>query len=330
METEIAHLLGVPEQIVTGQSSHPVIKLIQDAVVVAFWLTHVQTDTHCPPVLPRHIIHQLAADMEHFPTFGDLLQRQDQIRTEWDAFQRRQPDHPTVRAMAAAGIDYMDTGYAVFSLCLPATCCYRSPGGNPIQSNELLALWHRRRALPRSIAEVVVERGLFLQGWLGSSTLTGRGGLLHHVYLQHGPSAGLSFLDALQRLTTCASLYAYCNSVGLDDCVLRPQACDTARRIIERRVDEMQEHTLQEKQHPRPKLPYRVEEREQIISKLIGVRSESERFVVGEALRPRVRRRRPDHHTIMTETNQIAILSMLGTKGSVSNLVSTVSLPPAP
>lgn len=36
VEVEVAQLMGVSEQIVTGQSSHPVVKLIQDAVVVAF------------------------------------------------------------------------------------------------------------------------------------------------------------------------------------------------------------------------------------------------------------------------------------------------------
>ena len=59
-----------------------------------------------------------------------------------------------------------------------------------------------------------------------------------------------------------------------------------------------------------------------MVGRLIGVRAESEGFVVDCALRPR--RRRTTGKVLgsaMTETNAIAVLSMLGTKGSVSNLV---------
>ena len=66
VQTEVAQLMSVPEQIITGQASSPVIKLtppplssdeewecdtIQDAVVVTFWLTQLQPGSHCPPVL---------------------------------------------------------------------------------------------------------------------------------------------------------------------------------------------------------------------------------------------------------------------------------------
>lgn len=37
------------------------------------------------------------------------------------------------------------------------------------------------------------------QGWLNSSLLTGKGGLLHHIYLNHGTQAGLVFLGQGHR-----------------------------------------------------------------------------------------------------------------------------------
>lgn len=152
---------------------------------------------------------------------------------------------------------------------------------------------------------------------------------IHHVYLQHGPSAGLAFLDCLQRLTTSVSLHAgYNHSVGLDDCILGPVESLVARRIIEDRV-EAAITTGAPPSEETSGVPYRMQEREQTLGHLITVRAESEAYVVDRVLRPRHRRfaaacdpeaaaLRP---STMMDTNQIAILGMLGTKGSVSNLV---------
>ena len=99
VSTEVSTLMGVPEQIVTGQCSAPVIKLIQvqvrfrrgsalarDAVVVAFWLTDLQKGTHCPIDLGRAVFDQIAADMNHVNDFGDLIIRQRQIQDDWNRF----------------------------------------------------------------------------------------------------------------------------------------------------------------------------------------------------------------------------------------------------
>lgn len=139
-------------------------------------LTHLQPETHCPQVLPRAMVEQLAADMDHFVLFGDLLKRMAQVRAEWDTFRLDHPENPTVRALAAAGVDYDRTGFFILSLCLPAGCCYRHAGA---VNNRLARLWHRRRAIPANTGEVIVEHGIFVQGWLTSAILTGRGGLLH-------------------------------------------------------------------------------------------------------------------------------------------------------
>ena len=53
--SELQNLMAVSEQVVTGQSGSPVVRLIQDAVVVVFWLTHLQPESHCPVELPRSI-----------------------------------------------------------------------------------------------------------------------------------------------------------------------------------------------------------------------------------------------------------------------------------
>ena len=92
----------------------------------------------------------------------------------------------------------------------------------------------------------------------------------------------------------------------------------TARQIMTRRVDAFpvppREPTAVRQE------PYCVMETEQVVNQLVTLRSESEQYIVEQALRPR-RRTLPEGDSAMTDTNAIAVLSMLGTKGSVSNLV---------
>ena len=328
VEAELEGLLGVPEQIVTGQSSAPVVRLIQDAVVVAFWLTDPQRATHGPLCLAQGgVFEQLASDMQHFPTFGDLLRRRAEIAREWDAFRTAQPDHPTVRALTAAGLDYNRTGHALLSLCLPSGCTFLGPTDAAAAGpgGRLAAAWHRGRHLPRSSARVEVRRGLYLQGWLNSSVLTGKGGLLLHIYLYHGPRAGLALIDGLQRLTTSASLYRYNQSVGLDDCLLPDDVRLTARQLLGSEVDTA---LARSRSAESTDAPYRMEERENIVNRLIGARARSEAFLVDRVMRPR-RAQRGEGSTDLTDTNSIGVLSMLGTKGSVSNLVPAAP-PPLP
>jgi hypothetical protein len=134
--------------------------------------------------------------------------------------------------MAAAGVDYMRTGYAILSLsrcsrrsssiellsvCLPARCVFR---GRMPATERLVGLYRRARHLPGRTVPVDVQHGLFLGGLVTSDALTGSHGLLNHIYQHHGPGEGVRFLSRIQRLTTCVSLYAYNPSVGLDDCLL--------------------------------------------------------------------------------------------------------------
>ena len=126
MQSEVDGLLGIAQQIVTGQSSLPVICLIQDAVGVPFWLSTLQPQTMCPHVLGRRKVQQLAADLPLPGAFGDLLERWSSIQSKWNTFRAHQASHPMVCAMAAAGVDYMATGYALLSLCLPSNCFFET------------------------------------------------------------------------------------------------------------------------------------------------------------------------------------------------------------
>jgi hypothetical protein len=194
-------------------------------------LTQTDPRTLCPLAMPRSTFSQIAADID-----VDLHARLAQIRGAWDRFRSTAAGaaHPTVRAMAAADVDYGTTGFCLFSLCLPAACDFR---GREPATNHLVTIYRRSRGLPGTAVRVDVRDGLFLGGFLTADVLTGSRGLLNHVYQSHGPQAGLKFLSRIQRLTTCVSLYGCCPSVGLDDCLLGAAQQRAARAIVADRVE---------------------------------------------------------------------------------------------
>lgn len=136
--SELQHLVAVSEQVVTGQNGAPVVRLIQDAVAVAFWLGHVQPETHCPRPLTRAAHAQLVADLSAEGGLADLAARWARVRVE-------RADHPTVRSCAAAGVDFLTTGLAVLSLCLPPTCRFL---GRAPATNHLVDVYRVGRRLP--------------------------------------------------------------------------------------------------------------------------------------------------------------------------------------
>ena len=316
--SELSHLLSVPEQIVTGQSGSPVVRPIQDAIAAAHWLTQLDPRTHCPAELPRQTFEQIAADID-----VDLHFRLAGIRSAWDRMRRERPDHPLVRAAAAAGVDYMRTGYCLFSLCLPAECFFR---GREPATARLVTMYRLARRLPPWVVAVDVHRGLFLGGILTSDTLGGSRGLLNHVYQMHGPAEGTRFLSRIQRLTTSVSLYGYCPSVGLDDCFLPVSITAAARAIFADRVERFR-NGGNATDAAFMDAPYRVDGGNQAdaeVGRLVDQLAESEAAVTRFTLGCRIDARAGSDHWTPTSSarlNQIALFCMLGTKGSVSNLM---------
>ena len=167
----------MPEQVVTGQSGTPVVRLIQDAVVVAFWLSHLQPETHCPLQLSRAVFEQIATDIDVPSVFARL----EQIRNRW--LYEIPADHPMKRAMSAAKVDYMRTGFAILSLCLPSSCQF---AGRMPASETLVSLYRRQRRLPPKSVCIDVQRGLYLGGIITADTLTGSKGLLNYTWNMTG------------------------------------------------------------------------------------------------------------------------------------------------
>lgn len=155
----------------------------------------------------------------------------------------------------------------------------------------LVGMYCRSRSLPLRHVAVEVRDGLFLAGFMTSDVLTGVRGLLNHIYQNHGKDAGMFFLSAVQRLTTTTSLYGYCPSVGLDDCLFPTGVRTGAHALMERAV-EAHRSTCQTSPAGTA-LPYRVDDEDSedaIISRLTSLRAASETLVARYALAPRRRR----------------------------------------
>ena len=93
--------------------------------------------------LTRAEFEQLSVDLGHFETFGAFLLRRRSVQDAWDRLRATEPEHPTVRAFAAAGEDFCSSGYALLSLCLPEGSCYHTTG--VAANNRLIAQWYRSR-----------------------------------------------------------------------------------------------------------------------------------------------------------------------------------------
>lgn len=115
--------------------------------------------------------------------------------------------------------------------------------------------------------------------------------------------------------------------MGLDDCLLPRHVETAAAQVFAANVQrwcEQPHHRTGDQQQAvggEDPMPYRVDDSHDVMSRLIALRSDSERLVVRACLGERSGR----EDSAMARTNQISVLCMLGTKGSVSNLVAVAS-----
>ena len=113
------------------------------------------------------------------------------------------------------------------------------------------------------------------------------------------------------------SLYGYCTSVGLDDCLLPATVRSTSRTIISDAVTKYHQAVAARADQP---LPYHLNDEHLVdaeVSRLVQLRSESETFVTHHVLGQRTSQRHLASAASPLRCNQVALLAMLGTKGSV-------------
>lgn len=278
---ELEGFMGVHHQVVTGQASKPVIAPIQDAVLAWFWVTQLPEAE-----LGRSVFQQMACNIM-FQHQDDLLPRLDHLKRQWERFCYTNPTHPSVYLL---GERWLTTGMALFSLCLPKDCYNLRASCKDV----LYGQFSRQKAANQFARSTILEihNGMLLCGPVTSSTLGGKGGVLHHITLHHGQKAALCFVSNVQRMAAMLTLYRFSHSIGLFDCIL-PDALHTQTiRLVKHNALRISASSS--------------------INDRIAVRGEAEMILIKWITK---------NKTHLSLYNQMSLPCMLGTKGSVSNLI---------
>lgn len=117
--SELSNVMDISRQLVSGQASKPVVKLIHDSIVTAFWLTR-HDKRGIPVILERSIWQQLVAGLPM--SFGDTLLRISQMENDFERLKRHMIPMSTVCSMTWE--EYRYTGLALLSLLLPPNMCF--------------------------------------------------------------------------------------------------------------------------------------------------------------------------------------------------------------
>ena len=304
-ECEVWDLMGIHKQIVTAQSSRPVVKLIHDSVVAMFWLTNVDKQ-NMPRTFDKSTWQQIACQ-SHL-SFAEILARKS--RNE-DVFLQYAIANCNLQnmQMLSTGAPALWTlsGWALLSLFLPEhlSCC--------ITGGTQLALYRDVNKRHRS-EKLIIHRGIVVNGTLDSRSLSGKNGLLHTIFRYYGATVGCQFISNVQSISAYLTMIRYNCSVGVDDCITPLYLKKTVDTKIDTAINRGVNlcHTF-------GGVVYAFLQTPSVLDVLLDVKRGHER----EILQSMVLQRGIDAHDTTT-CNQIALLTLLGTKGSISNIMQTV------
>lgn len=299
---EVDGLLGIQHQIVTGQSSRPVVRLIHDAVVGCFWLTC--SEPTGLRVLHSHMWNQVAANS--FLTVGEISSRRARNLLEW---QKYVAEHVALHGTVPFGAaEWPKSGLALLSLFLPESMEYLAP-----QISSTMQLLHRYH--PTTVGRLQVRNGIVVKGVCDSTTLNGRDGIIRHIHKYHGSSQACDFLSNIQVVTAYLTYVGFNNSIGMDDCRLPRHLEQWCHQSV---IATAQASLYEAERMHHVESPYI--QHQPLFEALLQVRRKCEPVILRWALR------RPPSAVVSMSThlNQFALLTVLGTKGSMSNMMQTV------
>jgi DNA-directed RNA polymerase beta' subunit len=302
---EVSGLLGIDRQIVTGQSSRPVVRLIHDAVVGCFWLTCCEwTGLR---TFDKYMWNQIAASS--FMSPGEISHRMAHNRRCWQEYTT---EYAEQHGCLPNGSDnWHRSGLALLSLFIPESMEYQAPALG--QTLELLHRYH-----PSIIRRLQIKRGIVVEGVCDSATLNGRDGIVRHAFKYHGRTSACAFLSNIQVVTAYLTYIGYNNSIGIDDCRLPPRLDQECKKS----VMAMATSSLREADRlHHAESPYI--EHQPLFEALLQVRRGCEAAILQWALR-RSPKSAPNPDPLSVRLNQFALLTVLGTKGSISNMMQTV------
>ena len=202
--SELKHLLMLEQQIVTGQSSRPVVRVIQDAIVGFFWLLTKQFE-------PGEFMH-LACMIEY--EFGVLLMRLKQNKDQYYKYVVQHNSDSRVSMFGLSGVPWEYSGLALLSLLVPSSFSFVGSATPDVLRTYVC---RRARILPLPLK---CDGGVWIGGVGDAATLNGKSGIIHELMLYHGNKASLFFITGVQRLTGNLSRVGYSSSIGITDCTI--------------------------------------------------------------------------------------------------------------
>jgi DNA-directed RNA polymerase beta' subunit len=300
---ELRHIMALEKQIVTAQGSKPVVKLIHDSVVTAYYLTRkVGHRTYKRPYcLPRQKWQQLCASLPL--SIGDIVTRTAELQRSYEYLCVTEPSCYAVAAMTWE--EYRYSGMALISMLLPVSMYFHQKS----EHTTLMGIYLQRNRVPKDQQFVHIFRGLLYGGVLDTSLLNGKHSILHHLFINHGSKAAGHFLTCMQILTANATMTLYSLSINLDDCRL-PQKflveCNVARKLaIQQALSDEQGETIRTAHLQSVTL---------FLDKLISIQRVNEERIVRMLSANRASDEMPNH---------MLLLTILGSKGSISNIIQT-------
>lgn len=166
---------------------------------------------------PNHLFRLCMSEIDNlvchlFPLFvqstsatADAISRKQHVAKRWTKFANANPLHPTVRYVLDNNVEFITTGYGIFSLLLPENCVY-----------------DHTTARDDPLSRVHVHEGLLVYGIIDNSMIGSSGnGLLAHIAQYHGPKEAVEFID---RMQIAAALLSFRHSLtfSLWDCATIP------------------------------------------------------------------------------------------------------------
>ena len=202
VNSELKSLMMLEEQIVTGQSSRPVVKVIHDAIAGFFWILTRQFE--------RTQFMRLACLTGL--SCGDLVARIRRNRLEWQLLTVRQARDPRVSYQGLSRRMWEFSGLALLSLIVPESFSFTGQ-----EVGDVLQRYVCRRVGILGLP-LVCENGVWLGGIGDAMTLNGKNGIIHQLMLYHDNKAALFFITGIQRITGNMSTVGYSSSIGITDC----------------------------------------------------------------------------------------------------------------
>jgi len=273
-KAEVKELMMVPKMIISPQANKPVMSIIQDTLLGCRLLTKRDT----------------------FLDKGELMNLLMWLKN-WDG---------GIPTPAIVKPKPLWTGKQIFDLILP-----------DINIRNRKAGWHddihdKNNIFSFGDTVVQIERGRLVSGTLCKKSLgSGGQGLIHTIWLEHGPNTARDFLTQTQSLVN-QWLQQHGFSIGIGDTLADDESMQNIRDYIAKGVEDVDDLIRQWRQKQLEPLPGHT--KEQTFEKKVSKALDNARDKAGESAK-----------NALAENNNLKMMVTAGSKGSYINVNQVIA-----